>query len=82
MKMSIVPERKLDGNIMKDKEIHGEGNVWTTAQRQKETKGFDVVVGFDLNHRSVGYGKQCSLIWSYVRERGSSSLDKGIRFLG
>ena len=31
--------------------------------------------------RSVGYGKQCLLVWSCV-ERGWSRLVKGIRYLG
>ena len=30
---SMIHERKLDGNIAKDREIHGEINVWTTVQR-------------------------------------------------
>ena len=30
--------------------------------------------------RSVGYGKQCLLVWSYVEERGWSYLEKDIRF--
>ena len=31
-KWSMVPERKWDGNFVKDIEIHGESNVWSTAQ--------------------------------------------------
>ena len=33
----MVPERKQDGNFM-DGEIHGESNVWSTAQRQKQLR--------------------------------------------
>ena len=29
----MVPEGKWDGNFMKDGEIHGDSNVWRTAQR-------------------------------------------------
>ena len=29
----MVPEGKQDGNFMKDREIHGEIHVWSTAQR-------------------------------------------------
>ena len=39
-----------------DRKIHGESNVWSTAQRQKMIDRFDVCVGFQLNHRSVGCG--------------------------
>ena len=44
-------------NFMKDREIHGESYVWSTAQRKKKLYRFDVHVGFELNHGSVGYGK-------------------------
>ena len=29
----MVPEGKRDGNVMKDREIHGESNVRSTVQR-------------------------------------------------
>ena len=29
----MVPERKRDGNFMKDIDILGESNVWSTAKR-------------------------------------------------
>ena len=32
---------------MKDREIHDERNVWSTAQRLKKIYGFDVHVGFE-----------------------------------
>ena len=44
--------------------------MWSVAQRQKKIHGFDVHAGFEVNHRSVNYGKQCSLAWSCVEERG------------
>ena len=78
----MVPERKLDGKYTKDRKIHGESNVWSTAQRQKKIYRFDIYAWLELNHRSVGYGKQCSLLWSCVEERRWSRLEKGIRFLG
>ena len=39
-KCSMVPVRKQDENFMKNKKIHDENNVWSTAQR------FDVHVGY------------------------------------
>ena len=42
---------------MKNRKIHGESNVQSTAQRQKKIPRFDVRVGFELNPGSVGYGK-------------------------
>ena len=65
-----------------DRRIHGESNVSSTAQRRKKVDGFNVHAGFVENHRSVGYVKQCSLVWSCVVERGWPCLEKGIRFLG
>ena len=29
----MVLERKLNVNVMKDIKVHGESNVWSTAQR-------------------------------------------------
>ena len=40
--------------------IHGEKKIY----------GFDVHAGLEGNNGSFGYGKQCSLAWSYVEERG------------
>ena len=57
---------------MKDREIHGESNMWSTAQRQIKIYGFVVHAGFERNYGSVGYGKQCSLVWL--------CLVKGIKF--
>ena len=45
----------------------------------KKNYGFDVHAGFEGNYGSVGYGKQCSFVWSCVEERGWSRLKKGIR---
>ena len=33
-----------------------------------------------IDHRSVGYSKQCSLAWSCVEESGCSCLEKSIKF--
>ena len=65
---------------MRDREIHGESNVWSAALRQKKIYGLDVHAGFEGNYGSVGYGKLCSLVWSCVEERGWSCLRMGIRF--
>ena len=51
-------------------------------KRQKNIYRFDVHAGFEGNCRSIGYGKQCSLVWSCVEERGWSHLKKGIIFRG
>ena len=32
---------------MKDGNIHGEGNVWSTAEKQKKIYRFDVCFGFE-----------------------------------
>ena len=45
---------------MKDIGIHGDSNVWSTAQRQKKIYEFDVHAWFELNYGSVCYGNQCS----------------------
>ena len=76
----MVPERKSNGNFMMDRDIHGESNIWSKAQRQKKINRSDVNVGFELNHRSVGYSKQCSLVLSCVEDTGRSCLLKGIGF--
>ena len=44
----MVPERKQDGKFTKDRKIHGESNVWSTAQRQKKINGFDIDVGLTV----------------------------------
>ena len=43
----MVLEIKCDGNFMKDRKIHGESYVCSTAQTQKKIYGFDVHVGFE-----------------------------------
>ena len=41
----------------------------------------DLMLMLGLNEtESVGYSKQCSLVWSCVEERGWSHVEKGIRF--
>ena len=32
----MVPERKRDGNLRKDREMHGEVDLWSTAQTAKD----------------------------------------------
>ena len=66
----MMPDSLLDGSFTKDIDINCESNVWSTAQGYKKIYGFDDHVGFMLNHRSVSYVKQCSLVWSCVEERG------------
>ena len=58
--------------------IHGENNVWTAAQIQNYR--FDVHARFEVKYRSVGYGKQCSLVGPCVEEREWSRLKKGFGF--
>ena len=77
-KWSMVPEEKWDGNCAIDRENHGESNVWSTSQIQKQIYGFDVHVWFEWNNGSDGYGKQCSLVWACVDEGGCSHLENGI----
>ena len=60
---------------MNDREIHGESNVWSTAQIEK-MKDFM----FGLNELLVGYGKQYLLVWSCVEEREKSHLEEGNGF--
>ena len=45
MEVKHGAERDRDGNFMKDREIHGERNVWWTVQRWKKNYKFDV--GFE-----------------------------------
>ena len=67
-------------NITKNRNIHGVRNVWSAGQRHKTIYGFDAHAAFEGIHRTVGYGKQWSLVWSLVEERGWSRLKKGITF--
>ena len=50
--------------------------MWSTAQRLKKIYGHDANVKFDLNNRSVDYGKQCALARS-CDEDGGWSCNKG-----
>ena len=38
----MEPEREREGNFTMHKKIHGEGKMWSTAQRQKKIYGLDV----------------------------------------
>ena len=44
----MVPEGRLNGNFTKDRKIHGESNVWSTAQ--EKILEFDVHTGFEWNY--------------------------------
>ena len=56
--------------------------VWSTTQGLKKIYRFDVHLGFEWNRKSVGYGKQCSLVRTCFEERGWSCLEKGVRYYG
>ena len=43
----MVPERKLDEYFMIDRKIHGENNVWSTAQRQKRSTDLMFMLGLN-----------------------------------
>ena len=64
------------GNIVMEREIHGESSVWSTAQGWKKGWWLDVCVGFEWNNISVGYGKQCVSVQACIEEGGC--LVKGI----
>ena len=68
------------GILRRKKRSMVENNVWSAALRRKKIYRFDVHAGFEGNYGSVRYGKQCSLVWSCVEEKGWSHLKKGIRF--
>ena len=42
--------------------------------------GFDVHVGFERNHISFGYGKQCSLVWYVLRRENGHVLRRALDF--
>ena len=43
----MVPDGKYGRNFMPDRKIHGESNVWNTAQGWKKIYRFDIHVGFE-----------------------------------
>ena len=43
--------------------------------RQIKIYGFNAHIGFEGNHRSDGYGKQCSLVCSCVEDVLRRALD-------
>ena len=64
----MMPESSRDGNPVKDIEIHGEGDVWSTAQRQEKSIKLDAGVSYECSKRSVSYGIQCvCLYWDVLR---------------
>ena len=50
------------------------------TSKTEKIYGFDVHAGFEGNHRSVGYGKQCLLVWPCVEEREWSHLGRALFF--
>ena len=54
----MVPERKLDDNFMKDRKIHFESNVWSTAQRSQ-----DLTLMFSLNETIYQLAMANSFRW-------------------
>ena len=42
-----MPEGKRDGNLTKDKKIHGEGNVWNTVQDRKGSTDLMFMLGLN-----------------------------------
>ena len=44
----------LKESFTKDREIHGESNVWSAVQRQKDIYGFDDHAGFEGRYGSIG----------------------------
>ena len=77
----IYGESNVWSAVQRLKKIYGERNVWSAVQRlKKDLQTRAAHAGFEGNNRSVGYGKQCSLVWSCVEERGWSLLKKGIIF--
>ena len=43
----MVPEGKRYGNFMKNRDIHGGSNVWSTAQRLKRSMDLMLVLGMN-----------------------------------
>ena len=50
-----MSERKLEGNFAKDREIHGESIVWSTAYRQKKSYELHADVGIEENNGSASW---------------------------
>ena len=74
---AILYGSEQDENFMKGREIYGENNVCSAAERYI-SYGLDATVWFELNNISVGYSKQCVLVWSCVEEGGLSCLYNSI----
>ena len=77
----MAPERKQDGNVW-----NTGGPLWEQCVEFSSKIVKDLLdlfdVGFEWNHGSVDDGRQCSLIWSFIEERGWSCFEMGIRFWG
>ena len=60
----MVPARKRDENYVKDREIHCGSDVWSTADLEKKAYRLDAHVELECSNRSLGYGKQCDLLYA------------------
>ena len=47
---------------LRDGKIHGESNVWSTAQTEKKIQGHDGDVGFESDYISVVHSEPCALV--------------------
>ena len=67
-------------NILNNRKIHGESNVWSTSQRHRKIYGFDVHVGLQGNYRSISYGKQCWWYGYVLRREDGHVLRRALDF--
>ena len=54
--------------------------MWSAAERQKKICRFYVHVGFEGNHRSVGYGEQCSWYGHVLRREDGYVIRRALDF--
>ena len=59
---------RRDWDFTQDREIRRDQCVDNSSKTEKIYR-FDVHAGFEGNYGSVGYGRQCSLVWPCVEER-------------
>ena len=62
---------------MKDIDIHGEHNVWSTAQRQKNIYGFDVHAWFEFE---LAMANSVRLYGYVLRREGGHTLRRSLDF--
>ena len=68
----MVPERKQDGNIMKDRKIHDESDMWSTAQRSK-----NLILMFGLNETIDQLAMANSVRWyGHVLRRENDHISR------